>query len=289
MHMHTHMHIHTYTYKYTCIHIYTYIHVLIYIKLATLVKDDPKAPFSTVTTPRCKGGCYSIPWVAPLYLDPNLIMLSIKQGSIKYYFLSLLYDTTRDWTPVSWTNAELHIHTRIHIHTHTHTYKHIWCHWETIDAYSDHDTHFGKVVWKTSSCLWKRSPSLLLSWLLSYLYFFVSLFVYKIQRTFINKQSYFVIYLSLLFLNSLRNNTIFVSLDHKYSQRDTHTISCHSHVYKRTMNHICKFTHTWIDYFHMLWAIGQMSSVRQWSKKLGFNSRSSNTKDSKNGTWCRLA
>ena len=27
-------------------------------------------------------------------------MLSIKQGSIKYYFLSFWYDLIRDWTPV---------------------------------------------------------------------------------------------------------------------------------------------------------------------------------------------
>ena len=28
---------------------------------------DPKAPFSIATKPRCKGGHYSIPWIAPLY------------------------------------------------------------------------------------------------------------------------------------------------------------------------------------------------------------------------------
>ena len=36
-------------------------------KLATLVKGDPKAPFSIATTSRCKGGRYSIPGIAPLY------------------------------------------------------------------------------------------------------------------------------------------------------------------------------------------------------------------------------
>ena len=34
-------------------------------------------------------------------LDPYLIMLSVKQGGIKYHFLSLWYDSTWDWTPVS--------------------------------------------------------------------------------------------------------------------------------------------------------------------------------------------
>ena len=35
--------------------------------LATLVKGDSKDPFSIAITPRCIGGCYSIPWIAPLY------------------------------------------------------------------------------------------------------------------------------------------------------------------------------------------------------------------------------
>ena len=30
-------------------------------------------------------------------------MLSVKQDSIKYYFLSLWYDSTWDWTQVFWT------------------------------------------------------------------------------------------------------------------------------------------------------------------------------------------
>ena len=30
------------------------------VKLATIVEGDPKAPFSIATTPRCRGGRYSI-------------------------------------------------------------------------------------------------------------------------------------------------------------------------------------------------------------------------------------
>ena len=37
------------------------------VKLATLVEGDLKAPFSIPTTPRCRGGCYSIPWIASLF------------------------------------------------------------------------------------------------------------------------------------------------------------------------------------------------------------------------------
>ena len=38
-----------------------------YVKLATLVEGDRKAPFSIATTPKCRGGRYSIIWIAPLY------------------------------------------------------------------------------------------------------------------------------------------------------------------------------------------------------------------------------
>ena len=37
------------------------------LKLATVVEGDPKAPFSIATTLRCRGSCYSYPWIAPLY------------------------------------------------------------------------------------------------------------------------------------------------------------------------------------------------------------------------------
>ena len=37
------------------------------VKLATLVEGDPKAPFLIATTPRCREGRYSIPWIALLY------------------------------------------------------------------------------------------------------------------------------------------------------------------------------------------------------------------------------
>ena len=41
---------------------------------------DPKAPFSIATTPWCKRGCNSIPWILHLTLDPHLIVLSAKQN-----------------------------------------------------------------------------------------------------------------------------------------------------------------------------------------------------------------
>ena len=58
------------------------------VKLATIVEGDPKAPFSIATTPRCRGGRYSIP----------------RNGSM-YYLHTLKISCP-------------HTHT----HTHTHTY-----------------------------------------------------------------------------------------------------------------------------------------------------------------------
>ena len=46
----------------------TYIYIkYIWFTLATKKEGDPKAPFSIATTPRCRGGRYSFPWIAPLY------------------------------------------------------------------------------------------------------------------------------------------------------------------------------------------------------------------------------
>ena len=73
------------------------------VKLVALVEGDPKDPFSIATTPRCRALLRSLD--CSTTLDPYLIMLSVKQGGIKYPFLSLWYDSTWDWTPVSWTLA----------------------------------------------------------------------------------------------------------------------------------------------------------------------------------------
>ena len=37
------------------------------VKLATVLEGDPKVPLSIATTPRCRGGHYSIPQIVPLY------------------------------------------------------------------------------------------------------------------------------------------------------------------------------------------------------------------------------
>ena len=47
---------------------------------------QPKAPFSTVTTPRCRGGCDFIPWMTPLYPLYVPYNADVKQGGIMYHF-----------------------------------------------------------------------------------------------------------------------------------------------------------------------------------------------------------
>ena len=62
----------------------------------TFVEGNPKAPFSIATTQGVGEG--TTPFLGLLYFtfDPYLIMLSVKQGGIKYHFLSLWYDSTWD-------------------------------------------------------------------------------------------------------------------------------------------------------------------------------------------------
>ena len=41
--------------------------ILCKVKLVTIVEGNPEAPFSIATTPKCRGGHYSFPWIALLY------------------------------------------------------------------------------------------------------------------------------------------------------------------------------------------------------------------------------
>ena len=73
------------------IYIYIYIdNIKLVVKLATVVEGDLKAPFSIAITSRCRGGRYSFPGLLHFTLDAYLIMLSVKQGSIKYHFFESL-------------------------------------------------------------------------------------------------------------------------------------------------------------------------------------------------------
>ena len=73
------------------------------VKLATWVKGDQKAPFSIATKLRCRGGCYSIPWTAPLYP----LMLKVKQGSIIFWVYGTTQPGIEPWSPGSLVNTLL--------------------------------------------------------------------------------------------------------------------------------------------------------------------------------------
>ena len=66
------------------------LYIYIYISWPPLVKGDPKAPFSFATTTRCWKRRHSFLRIAPLTLDPYLIMLSVKQWGVNYHFFESL-------------------------------------------------------------------------------------------------------------------------------------------------------------------------------------------------------
>ena len=79
--------------------------------MATQVECDLKAPFPIATTARCFGeGATPFPRLLYFILDTYLILLSVKQGGIRYHFLNLWYDSTWDWSKISWTIGEYHHH-----------------------------------------------------------------------------------------------------------------------------------------------------------------------------------
>ena len=66
------------------------------VKLATAVESDPKALFSIAIYPMYREGATLFPGLLHFTLDTYLIMLSVKQGGIKYHSLRLWYDVTWD-------------------------------------------------------------------------------------------------------------------------------------------------------------------------------------------------
>ena len=51
-------------------------------------KDDPKAPFSIVTTSRCKEDATFFSGLLHLHFIGNLIILNVQQEDIKYHLLN---------------------------------------------------------------------------------------------------------------------------------------------------------------------------------------------------------
>ena len=67
--------------------------------MATIVKGDPKAPFSIATTPRCRKGRYSIPRIDPLYpwsLPYNAECLLYTHMCIQLYMQNTIWRNNKD-------------------------------------------------------------------------------------------------------------------------------------------------------------------------------------------------
>ena len=67
-----------------------------------------RLPFQQLLHRGVGEGATPFPGLLHFTLDPYLIMLRVKQGGIKYYFLSLWYDSTWDWTSASRTIGSTH-------------------------------------------------------------------------------------------------------------------------------------------------------------------------------------
>ena len=76
------------------------------VKLATVAEGNQKALLSVGVG----EGASPFPGFLHFTLHMYLILLSVKQGGIKYYFSSLWYDATWDWTHVSRTIGERSTH-----------------------------------------------------------------------------------------------------------------------------------------------------------------------------------
>ena len=61
------------------------------MKLATLVEDDLKAPFSIATTLRCRAGTTPFSGLLHFTLDAYLIMLSVKAPSSPFFFFFFFF------------------------------------------------------------------------------------------------------------------------------------------------------------------------------------------------------
>ena len=116
---------HTHTHKHVCAHTHTHTHTHIYIYIFSSVK---KLYIHQRSRPR-KNYIYIYIYI---YTGPLVkwveCSLSVKQGGIKYHFLSLWYDSSWEWTPVSRTiGKHNYIYIYIYIYIYLYIYIYIFC------------------------------------------------------------------------------------------------------------------------------------------------------------------
>ena len=61
------IHLYVFFFPFSLYNISVELNLIVIKSCLPLVEGDPKAPFSIATTPKCRGGRYSNPMIAPLY------------------------------------------------------------------------------------------------------------------------------------------------------------------------------------------------------------------------------
>ena len=114
-------------YMCVCVRVCVYIYIS---KLNNRSRGWTEGSFLLATTRIWKGDSNYFPWIAPITLDPYLIILRFNQGGIKNHLVSYWHVSTWDWTPVSLALGEHcnhYINVSVkYVHTHTHTHTHIY-------------------------------------------------------------------------------------------------------------------------------------------------------------------
>ena len=77
--------------------------------MATVVEGNPKAHFHWLQHRYVREDATPFPGLFYFTLDPYLIILSVMQGTIKYHFLSLWYNSTWDLRNRNQYFADTHI------------------------------------------------------------------------------------------------------------------------------------------------------------------------------------
>ena len=104
----------------------------------TVVEGYQKAPFSEVTTPRCRGGHYSFPWIAPLYpwYVPYIAVLSKEVSSTIFKVFGMTWPVIEPRSPGPLANILFTLGAITAINT-------IWSGLNDIDGRVGHDQLIG--------------------------------------------------------------------------------------------------------------------------------------------------
>ena len=130
-----------------------FIYIYIYISKSRQLLS--RLPFRLLLHERVREDATPFYGLLHFTLDPYLIVLSVKQGGIKYHFLSLWYDSTWDWTPICRTIGE---HSTdyangpvIYIYIYNNSWKILFCNLGFLEVYNNIRQAVKKMEWNWKS------------------------------------------------------------------------------------------------------------------------------------------